>query len=226
MEAGAPAVRVPVLPKQVSGGPFLVVLLPGSHFPPFSPFAAQIYVDGATERVENVSFLRCPPNARVKVDVPLVVSGLDASPGLRKGGTVNLMRRKVLVWCAGSGVPASVALDVSALDVGAKLLLRDLPLPEGVQLAGRDAALPVVKIMGRVERTAEDGEDGATTAAAPPPSQTQATAAPPPAGTVPPPPAGKTPAAAPAGAAAKAPAAIRPVKTAEMPKISGAASTK
>jgi len=172
-----------------------------AHTTPPYPNTAQIYVDGATERVENVSFLRCPPDARVKVEVPLLVSGLDASPGLRKGGTVNLMRRKVLVWCTGSGVPASVPLDLSALDVGAKLLLRDLALPEGVQLAGRDTALPVVKIMGRVERSPEEGEEGGT-AAAPPPAQTQAKAAPAPAG--------KAPAAAPAGAAAKAPAAGKP----------------
>ena len=58
-----------------------------------------------TSAVENVAFLRCPPDARVKVDVPLVVIGADSSPGLRKGGTVNTMRRKARLWCTGATVP-------------------------------------------------------------------------------------------------------------------------
>ena len=66
---------------------------------------AQVYADAVTSDVEAVAFLRCPPDARVKVDVPLHVQGDDASPGLRKGGTINTMRRKVRCWCLGAAVP-------------------------------------------------------------------------------------------------------------------------
>jgi hypothetical protein len=62
-------------------------------------------VDGVSNAIEAVAFLRCPPDARVKVDVPLFVVGEDASPGLRKGGTINTMRRKIRCFCLGSAVP-------------------------------------------------------------------------------------------------------------------------
>ena len=147
--------------------------------------------------IEAVAFLRCPPDARVKVEVPLFVVGEDACPGLRKGGTVNTMRRKVRLFSLGSCVPPvrrsaarspragrarshvaltppqSFTLDISPLDVGQKIVLRDLKLPEGVSHVETDLGLPILKIMGRSERKTEDeieAEAAAASAAAAAPS--------------------------------------------------------
>ncbi len=96
-----------------------------------------------TNAIENVSLLRCPPDARVKVEVPLEMLGEDASPGLRKGGTINTMRRKVACWCLGAAVPAVRALGRAGaaraggchrLPTDARLSLRvraPLPAPHG-----------------------------------------------------------------------------------------------
>ena len=152
-------------------------------------------MDGVSNAVEAVAFLRCPPDARVKVEVPLFVVGEDASPGLRKGGTVNTMRRKVRLFCLGNCVPPvrcsparscrvvslirrphpsqSFTLDISPLDVGQKFVLRDLVLPEGVSHVETDLGLPILKIMGRSERKTEDeieAEAAAASAAAAAPS--------------------------------------------------------
>ena len=138
---GAPR-RIPVLPKQ-------------------------IYVDAVTSKVENVSFLRCPADARVRVDVPLNVVGADVAPGLRKGGTINQMRRSVRLWAAGSDIPTSVELDISALEVGQKIVHSQLPLPPGVALVLKDPSLPVIKIMGRARgRKAADADEAADESAA------------------------------------------------------------
>ena len=52
-------------------------------------------------------------------------------------------------------------VDLSSLDVGQKIVLRDLVLPEGVTHVEKDLGLPIVKIMGRVQRTAaEEAADG------------------------------------------------------------------
>ena len=122
----------------------------------------QIYVDAVTSKVENVSFLRCPADARVRVDVPLHVVGADVAPGLRKGGTINQMRRSVRLWAAGSDIPTSVDLDISGLEVGHKILHSQLPLPPGVALVLKDPSLPVIKIMGRARgRKAQSEADEA-----------------------------------------------------------------
>ena len=127
----------------------------------------QIYVDTVTSKVENVSFLRCPADARVRVDVPLHVVGADVAPGLRKGGTINQMRRSVRLWAAGSDIPTSVDLDISGLEVGHKILHSQLPLPPGVALVLKDPSLPVIKIMGRARgRKAADADEAADESAA------------------------------------------------------------
>ena len=140
-------------------------------------------MDAVTNKIENVAFLRCPPDTRVRVDVPLVLVGADAAPGLRKGGTINLMRRKVRLWCAGNSIPTSIPLDISSLEVGHKVLHDQLPLPPGVALVLGDPSLPVVKIMGRSRgrRGQEDEAEEAAAAEAAKPAAGKAAAAPAPA---------------------------------------------
>lgn len=123
-------------------------------------------MDAVTNKIENVAFLRCPPDTRVRVDVPLVLIGADAAPGLRKGGTINLMRRKVRLWCAGNSIPTSIPLDISTLEVGHKVLHDQLPLPPGVALVLSDPSLPVVKIMGRSRGRRGQEDEAADEAAA------------------------------------------------------------
>ena len=142
-EAGGAPERVPVLPKQV-------------------------YSDAVTDRVENVAFLRCPPGARVRVDVPLALQGADACPGLRKGGTLNTMRRKVALWCDAGAVPPSLPLDVSELEIGGKVELGQLALPPGCAHVENNLKLAAVKIAGRTaSRTAAAAEGGEGAAASP-----------------------------------------------------------
>jgi large subunit ribosomal protein L25 len=138
----APAMTVPVLPKQV-------------------------YACAVSGAVEGLALLRCPPDARVRVETPLELRGEDASPGLRKGGTLNTLRRKVRLWVGGGAVPAKVVVDLSALDVGQKVTLGQLPLPEGGAHVEADLSLPVVKVMGRVARGPAAEEAPAAAAAAP-----------------------------------------------------------
>jgi hypothetical protein len=82
---------------------------------------------------------------------------------------------------------------MSTLDVGQKVVLRDLALPEGVSLVAKDTTLPIVKIMGRVQRGGADAEEAEAGAAAAPVAAKAA-----------------APAAAAGGAAAAKPAAAKP----------------
>lgn len=156
-----------------------------------------VHKNAVTNVVENVTFMRCPPDAIVKVDVPVLLLGQDACPGLKKGGLVNFIRRKLPCTCIGSAVPPNISIDMSKLDVGQMVKMSQLQLPQGVSLRTRDTTLPVVKIMGRVSRAGAE-------AAADAPAATPASAVPSAKG-APPPPAAAAKGAAPA-AAGKAPA--------------------
>jgi len=107
-----------------------------------------LHLHAGTDKVMNVTFIRAPPTALLKVDVPLVFIGEDACPGTRKGGYIYTMMRTVKYRCPGDAIPPFIEVDLSSLDMGEKILLRDLKVPPGISLVKKDSSLPVCKVMG------------------------------------------------------------------------------
>ncbi|CAA7037433.1 unnamed protein product [Microthlaspi erraticum] len=100
-----------------------------------------------TDAPMNVTLLRAPPGALLKIDVPLVFIGDDVSPGLKKGGSLNTIKRTVKYLCPAEIIPPYIEVDLSELDVGQKLATGDLKVhPALTLLLGKDE--PVVKIAG------------------------------------------------------------------------------
>ncbi|XP_042488363.1 50S ribosomal protein L25 [Macadamia integrifolia] len=111
-----------------------------------------IHLHAGTDRVLNVTFLRAPSHALLKVDVPLVFRGEDVSPGLRKGAYLNTIKRTVKYLCPADIVPPYIDVDLSELDVGQKLVMGDLKVHPALRLL-KSKDEPVCKIMGaRIEQ--------------------------------------------------------------------------
>ncbi|KAL2623690.1 hypothetical protein R1flu_003895 [Riccia fluitans] len=113
-----------------------------------------IHLHSASDELLNVTFIRAPPSVKLKVDIPLVFIGEDSCPGIRKGGYVNTMKRVVTYVCPADAIPPFLEVDLSTLDVGQKILLRDLKVDPRLKISHGDSSLPVVKIMGT--RSVED----------------------------------------------------------------------
>lgn len=97
----------------------------------------------------------------VTVDVPVHLVGTAA--GIKMGGIVDHSLREVELECLPRAIPEELRLDVSALEMGDSLHVRDIPLPEGVELL-TDPDLPVVSVVApRVEEeeTPAEGEEAA-----------------------------------------------------------------
>ncbi|CAL9203904.1 unnamed protein product [Musa hybrid cultivar] len=107
----------------------------------------KLHLHSATDAPLNVTFLRAPSSALLKVDVPLVFRGEDASPGLRKGSYLNVIKRTVKYLCPADIVPPYIDVDLSELDVGQKLVMRDLKVHPRLQLL-QSPDQPVCKIAG------------------------------------------------------------------------------
>uniref|UniRef100_A0A1D1YEC8 50S ribosomal protein L25 n=1 Tax=Anthurium amnicola TaxID=1678845 RepID=A0A1D1YEC8_9ARAE len=107
----------------------------------------KLHLHSGTDAPLNVTFLRAPSNALLKVDVPVVFRGEDACPGLRKGGYFNTIKRSVRYLCPADIVPPYIDVDLSELDVGQKLLMRDLKVHPALQLL-RSPDEPVCNIIG------------------------------------------------------------------------------
>lgn len=107
----------------------------------------KLHLHPSTDAVLNVTFIRAPSSAWLKVDVPLVFRGDDISPGLKKGSSLNIIKRTVKFLCPADIIPPFIDVDLSELDVGQKIVAGDLNVHPALKLLrSKDEA--VVKIMG------------------------------------------------------------------------------
>ncbi len=145
----------------------------------------------------HVDFMRLGEGATIRVNIPIHVKNADQSPGVKRGGTVNIVTHSIEVRCRADAIPAAIDVDVSGLDINHSKHLSDITLPEGVRVvAGRDITLvTVVPPSGYAEEMKAAAEAAAAAAAA---AATAAAAAPA---------EGAAPAGAPGAAPGAAPAA-------------------
>ncbi|XP_028058355.1 uncharacterized protein LOC114262202, partial [Camellia sinensis] len=94
----------------------------------------KIHLHAGTDAVLNVTFIRAPSHALLKVDVPLVFIGDDVSPGLKKGAYLNIIKRTVKFLCPADVIPPHIEVDLSELDVGQKLVMGDLNVHPALKL--------------------------------------------------------------------------------------------
>lgn len=105
----------------------------------------QVYVNAATQRLEGVDLLYCPVDRIVLVDVPVRLINDDASPGVRKGGWMYVMKRVVRYKALGGAIPPYIEVNVRHMELETDLLVRDLPIPPGTKIYEKDFNAVVVR---------------------------------------------------------------------------------
>ncbi|KZV31527.1 hypothetical protein F511_07378 [Dorcoceras hygrometricum] len=93
-----------------------------------------LHLHPATDAVLNVTFIRAPSSAWLKVNIPIVLRGDDVSPGLKKGSPLNLIKRTVEYLCPADIIPPYIDVDLSELDVGQKIVAGDLKVHPALKL--------------------------------------------------------------------------------------------
>ena len=123
----------------------------------------------------HVDFLRVLPGVKIKIEVPVNFINHDKSPGLKRGGVLNIVRRKVELKCPSEKIPKSLTIDLNEVDIGESFKISYVKLdPEVVPtIQGRDfviATLAAPTVMKEPEKPAEaeagEGEEGAEGTAA------------------------------------------------------------
>ncbi len=79
----------------------------------------------------HVDFMRLGEGATIRVSVPLHVQNADAAPGVKRGGTVNIVTHTIDLVCSVDNIPQYIEADVSALEISHSLHLSDIKLPDG-----------------------------------------------------------------------------------------------
>jgi len=100
----------------------------------------QLQLDPVSDRPVHVDFMRLAEGATVRLEVPVQFKGQGESPGLKKGGVLNIVRHKMELICPADRIPNQVLVDISKLDINESIHLSALNLPEGVKptIRGRD----------------------------------------------------------------------------------------
>jgi large subunit ribosomal protein L25 len=126
----------------------------------------------------HVDFLRVLPGVKIKIEVPVNFINHEKSPGLKRGGVLNIVRRKVELKCPSEKIPESLTLDLDGVDIGESFKISSVKLdPEVIPtIQGRDfviATLAAPTVMKEPEKPAEaetaegeEGTEGAEVAAA------------------------------------------------------------
>ena len=86
----------------------------------------------------HVDFLRLGEGATIRVSVPLHVVKSEASPGVKRGGTVNIVTHAIELECSVDNIPQFVEADVGALEISHSLHLSDVKMPSGVKSLARE----------------------------------------------------------------------------------------
>src|SRR5438309_3311043 len=86
----------------------------------------------------HVDFMRLGEGATIRVSVPLRIMGGEAAPGVKRGGTVNIVTHTIELECSVDNIPQYVEADVSGLEISYSLHLSDIKLPSGVKSLSRE----------------------------------------------------------------------------------------
>ena len=135
----------------------------------------EIKYDIISDEPIHVDFLRVVPGIRIRIEVPVNFINHEKSPGLKKGGVLNIVRRKIELKCPSEKIPENIVIDLDGVDIGESFKISSINLETDVvpTIQGRDfviATLAAPTVMREPEKPAEaeaaEGEEGAEAAAA------------------------------------------------------------
>src|ERR1700752_563702 len=128
-----------------------------------------LHLDPVRDFPIHVDFMRLGEGATIRVSVPLHIQNAESAPGVKRGGTVNIVTHTIDLECSVDNIPQYIEADASALEIGYSLHLSDIKLPAGVKsLTREDATLvTIVPPSGYAEEQKAAAAAAAGAAAAP-----------------------------------------------------------
>jgi len=121
-----------------------------------------------SDKIVHVDFKRIDVKKPVCVSVPVEVTNIETSKGLKLGGVLNFAVRKVLVVALVDKLPEKIVIDLSNLNIGESVHGSDLVLPDGVSLGLHQAELAFATIGGKMPEEADNNKPAAAAAPATP----------------------------------------------------------
>ena len=122
-----------------------------------------ITFDTISDDPVHIDFLRIVKGSKIILEIPVKFINHEMSPGLKRGGVLNIVRRKVELKCPTENIPNELVVDLTGLDIGSSIKISFIKLPENVSptIQGRDFVIATVAaptIVKEPEKPAEESE--------------------------------------------------------------------
>lgn len=121
----------------------------------------EVQLDPVRDFPLHVDFLRVGTDSKITVDVSVTFLNEEASPGLKRGGVLNIVRHDIELVCPVDSIPDRIEVDLAGLDIGDSVHISDITLPEAVELTIKDRDFTVATIAGAAPTIAEEDEAAA-----------------------------------------------------------------
>jgi large subunit ribosomal protein L25 len=132
--------------------------------------------DVVRNRVIHVDFLRLGAGQRISVAVPVHFSNHEASPGLKRGGVLNIVRHEIELYCPADNIPEQIEIDLAGWEIGGSIHISHVNLPSNVQPVISDRDFTIATIAGAGGKEEEETTPEAEAVVAAPTAEVPATA--------------------------------------------------
>ena len=121
----------------------------------------EVAFDVVTDEPIHVDFLRMVAGRKIILEIPVRFINNEQSPGLKRGGVLNIVRRKVELKCPTESIPNELVVDLDGLDIGSSIKISAIKLPDNVfpTITGRDFVIATVAaptVVKEPEKPAEE----------------------------------------------------------------------
>lgn len=124
--------------------------------------AKDYQLDPVRDNLLHVDFLRVSAGATLTVEIPVHFINEETSPGLKRGGVINIVRHTVEMTVPVDSIPESLVIDLAKMDIGDSAHISAIDLPAGCKptITDRDFTIATIASPAGLKEEAEEGEEG------------------------------------------------------------------
>jgi large subunit ribosomal protein L25 len=121
--------------------------------------------DVVSDRPIHVDFLRIGEHSSVHVNVPIIFADEEASPGIKRGGVLNIVRHELELICDAAEIPDDITISLKGVDVGDSIHISSVTLPKGSTSAITDRDFTIATVVAPSALKSSEGDTSTTDAA-------------------------------------------------------------
>lgn len=129
--------------------------------------ARDVQLDPVSDRPIHVDFQRIGKDSKVRIFIPVHFLDQDQSPGIKKGGVLNIVRHEVEFFCQPDTIPEALSISLAGMEIGHSIHISAFQLPQGVKpvIQDRDFTVATIAAPTKEDEAAPKAEAAAAPAA-------------------------------------------------------------